>query len=490
MKQFTIQFQPYGRETVVDEDDSLLDAARLAGIPLQCSCGGEGTCGKCRLVVHKGRVRANPSAALPPEDAAQKVVLACQTRPLENLEVEVPPASRLEDAQAVADEGAVISYDAPHEMTAAEAEVPVAGSRPVVQSIADRGISPSDINAVSCAGNTTMIHLLLDVPPCAIRSEPFVAAVNSPPAVRAVGLGIDVYPDAPVLCMPGVSGFVGGDIVAGILAAGLDTCDELAAFVDVGTNGEIVIGSREWLVSCASSAGPAFEGSGIVSGVRAMPGAIQSVEIDPRSRDLSCRTIGDGRAIGLCGSGLVDLLAELFLSGLLDRTGRFNEDGDPRIRRSDYGPELVVAPADATANGHDIVFTEVDARNLIRSKGAIFTALAILVEKVGLDLSDIQTFFVAGGFGTYLNIRNAITIGLLPDLPEDRFRFVGNASLQGARRILLSIDELARAREVIDKMSYFELGADPEFMDRYVASLFLPHTDTMLFPNVVAQRDH
>ncbi len=289
-----------------------------------------------------------------------------------------------------------------------------------------------------------------------------------------------------MLCVPGVSGFVGGDIVAGILAVGMDQSEETVALIDIGTNGEIAIGNRDWMVSCASSAGPAFEGSGIVSGVRAIKGAIQSVEIHPQTHEVHWRTIGDEPPLGLCGSGLVDIMSELFLCGLLDRAGRFTSlDVHPRLSRgSDYGPEFLVVPAGESATGRPIVLTEVDVRNLIRSKGAIFTALMILMDKIGMSLSDIHRFHVAGGFGTYLHIRHAITIGLLPDLPVARFEFVGNTSLLGARRALLSVEALAEAHQIVQNMSYFELSADPDFMDRYVASLFLPHTDAALFPSV------
>ncbi len=634
-----IKFLPYDREAVVEDGATLLDAARLAGVPLRSACGGEGTCGKCRLIVRKGRVDAPRTALLSEEEIAQGYVLACQARPLDDeLVVEAPPEARLDDAQALGGEQTdrpdaglhdietVETEEAPpelaplvqrrevelapptlddtvgdlerlvHALNLSDAdsrsliglprlrELPAllrsgdwrasvcvsrAGGQPrivrvqpagskanfglavdigtttvvaqlvdlntgevlgakgvmnaqagygddvisriiqacefdrgkklheaVIRNIndlaaalcAEQGVDASDIHAAACAGNATMAHLLLGLSPCSIRLEPFVCATNSPPTVEARELGLRVWPEAPVVCLPSVSGFVGGDIVAGILATGLDQAEDLCVLIDIGTNGEIVVGNRDWMLSCSSSAGPAFEGSGIVSGVRAVRGAIQSVTIDPETCEPSYRTIGDAPPVGICGSGLVDLTAQLFLRGILDRSGRFQRVGeDARVRPgSDYGPEYVVVDAAQSATRNDIVFTEVDARNLIRSKGAILTALLMLVEKVGVPLSDVKRFFVAGGFGAYLHIRHAITIGLLPDLPEERFQFVGNTSLAGARRALLSVDEFARARRVVENMSYFELSADPDFMDRYVASLFLPHTDASLFPSVQA----
>ena len=343
----------------------------------------------------------------------------------------------------------------------------------------------SEVTGVVCAGNMTMTHLLLRVDPTHIRREPYVPTANFMPVIRAAEAGLKINPRGLLACLPGVSSYVGGDITAGVLASGIDEEDELSMLIDIGTNGEIVLGNKEWLVSCSSSAGPAFEGSGVHSGVRAREGAIQKTEIDA-DYEVSYSTIGGAKPIGICGSGYIDCLAELFKSGVIDRSGKFvSESPTPRLRKNREGDwEFVFAWAKESAIERDILITQADITNLIHSKGAIYTAAGILASKMNLRLEEVKKIYIGGGFGNYLNLEKSIWIGLLPDLPKERFHFIGNSSLTGAKFTLLSYEAMSKAREIARRMTYIELSVEPEFMEQYVASLFLPHTNVDIFPTV------
>ncbi len=290
------------------------------------------------------------------------------------------------------------------------------------------------------------------------------------------------------MTLPGTSGYVGGDITAGIIASGLVSEEETCVHIDLGTNGEVVIGNKDWMVSCASSAGPAFEGGGVRCGMRAAKGAIQKLRLEAPSGVIHVDTIGGEPARGICGSGLIDALAELLRAGFLDRSGKFTDRIPSSIlRERDGAREVVLVPADYAGVDHDIVLSEPDIQHVMRSKGAIFTALRVLTGKVGIRFEDISRLYVAGGFGNYLNLRNAMTIGLLPDLPEDRFLFIGNAALAGARILLLENGWKDELDAVMRRMTYIELSVENEFMNQYMASLFFPHTDGTLFPNVLRE---
>ena len=348
------------------------------------------------------------------------------------------------------------------------------------------GIRPGNIQRATVAGNTTMIHLFLAMNPEPIRLEPYIPTIVHPLPVLATDLGLNINPDAKVDCLPAVGSYVGADITAGVLITQMHRNEELSLFIDVGTNGEIVLGNSDWLITCACSAGPAFEGSGVHSGMRATEGAIEEVWVNGSTGEPTYRTIGNAPARGLCGSGIISLLAELFITGLLTRGGKFDNKVDtPRIRKGEHGMEYVVAWADETAKQTgDIVLTEVDIANLLRAKAAIYAGFSTLTRSVGIDLSDVQRVFIGGAFGKYLNIEKAIQIGLLPDMPHDRFNFLGNTSVQGACAALLSP---ALRREVIDiasMMTYLELSADNTFTDEFMSAMFLPHTHLELFPSV------
>ena len=352
--------------------------------------------------------------------------------------------------------------------------------------IVQNNVNLTDVNGVMCAGNTTMIHLLLRVEPRFIRVEPYVPTANFVPTIRASEAGIKINPRGLLACVPGVSTYVGGDVVAGVVASGMSEEEELTLLIDVGTNGEIVIGNKEWLISAAASAGPAFEGSGVSCGMRATSGAIQRVRLDDPEH-VVLETIGKAKPKGICGSGYIDALAELFLHKILEKDGKISRAlKSSRIRQTQTGMEFVLAFKDDTDIAEDIVITEEDIENIKRSKAAIYSASATLLKKLNLAFEDVKRFYIAGGVGTYLDIEKAVTIGLLPDLERSRFKFIGNSSLVGSREILLSYDAFQKAEEIARKMTYLELSVEPGYMDEYVKALFFPHTDLNRFASIKA----
>lgn len=358
----------------------------------------------------------------------------------------------------------------------------------LLRELAERnGIDLNEVYAMTVAGNTTMIHLFLALDPSHIRLEPYIPTVTFPLPVRASELGIHICPEASVDCLPGVGAYVGGDITAGVLSSRMFQTDKLTLFIDVGTNGEIVLGNSDWLLSCACSAGPAFEGAGVRSGMRATAGAIEEVWVNADTYEPTYRVIGDVRPRGICGSGMISLLAETFITGVMDKSGHLNRALDtPRIRVGEHGPEYVVAWAAETPNlGVDIVLTEVDISNLIRAKGAIYAGFSVLTRSVGIDLADVEEVLIGGAFGKYIDIEKAIQIGLMPDMPWERFRYLGNTSVLGAFTALLCRDMRRQVTEIARKMTYLELSADNRFMEQFTSALFLPHTDTSSFPSVM-----
>jgi len=349
--------------------------------------------------------------------------------------------------------------------------------------ISEKEIGVDQITAIVAAGNTTMSHLLLSLTPCSIRLAPYVPTANVFPQIRAAALGIDVNPNGIIETMPAVASYVGGDIVAGVIACGIADKPETNVLIDVGTNGEIVMGNNEWLVCCSASAGPAFEGGGIKNGMRAARGAIERVEIE--NGNVTYHTIGKAKPRGICGSGLIDCIYGFVRNGIINHEGKFNlSDRHKRIIEKDGEIQFIVAYSKDTESGKDLTITESGIGNVIRSKGAVFAAIKSLMDYVGVKFDEIGTFFVAGGFGTYLDIPKAIGIGLLPDLDPKKIQFVGNSSLMGARIALLSGHAIERSAKIASGMTNIELTAYQPFMDEYVAAMFLPHTDRRLFPSV------
>ncbi|MCD5401552.1 ASKHA domain-containing protein [candidate division NPL-UPA2 bacterium] len=640
MSECKVTFYPEGKSVTVERGDDLLHAAVAAGVYINSSCGGDGVCGRCRVIIKKGEVVSDPTGRLSDGERKKGYCLACRTTVKTDVEAEVPPESRLEEEQILTEE-AKVSRLAGLYSRAEEIEVipereetlfthsPLAtkmylelppptlqdnisdlerlyreirknGDIPLMQTglanvkklgrllresnwrvtvtlgkrngtveivfiepgdtsrknygvaidvgtttvvaqlvnlntrqvlgtkathntqasygediisriiyasekdglerlhhavidsinslisnlVQENNLSLNDIIAVMCAGNMTMTHLLLRVDPGYLRREPYVPTANFVPVIRAAETGIKTNPRGLLSCLPGVSSYVGGDITAGTLASGLSDSEEVSLLIDVGTNGEIVLGNKDWLVCCSSSAGPAFEGCGVKCGMRAVKGAIQRVEINSQY-EVKYRTIGGAKPRGICGSGFIDTLSELLKAGIIDRSGKMKRDlRTSRLREGEEGLEFILAWEKEAEGDHDIVITEADAANLIRSKGAVYAGAAVLVRSMGLRFEDLGQIYIAGGFGNYLNIEKAILIGLLPDIPRDKIHFIGNSSLRGARQAMLSYEALNKVKEIANKMTYFELSVDPIFMDEYTAALFLPHTDMELFPSV------
>lgn len=347
-------------------------------------------------------------------------------------------------------------------------------------------ISVDEISHITLAANTTMTHLFYGIDPRYIRLSPYTPTACSMPLARARDLGLEMPPHVFINCVSSVASYVGGDIVAGVLASGIYKDPRLTLFVDIGTNAEIVLGNEDWLACAACSAGPAFEGGGIRFGMRAVEGAIEDVRINPHTHEPMIITIEMSRPRGICGSGLINLLAALLESGLLQPNGRLRDDVEtPRIRTGENGREYVLVHARDTDMGQDIVLNEADIDNLMRAKAAMFAGYVTLLDNVGLTFQDIEQVILAGGFGSTINIENAIVIGLLPDLERSRFQFVGNGSLQGATLLALSRELLAEERRVATMMTNLDLSEVPGYMNNYVAALFLPHTQMEYFPTVV-----
>jgi len=639
MQKFKVTFFPDNKSILVEKDKTILSAAISAGVYINSVCGGDGVCGRCRIIVNKGQVSTQPNGIITAGERENNIYLACLTNIHSDLEVEIPESSRLnldnltpleleerlgslysevEDVQPVK----IKFKDAPFKYspfaTKLYLELPEPTLNdsisdlerlyralrrfeefPVIQTglfnirqlgellrdsdwkvsvtlgkrndtveivliesgdttgknfgfcfdigtttisgqlvdlnskkilgtkatynkqatfgsdvitrivyagqsdglkklheavcntmnqiirelVLENHIDLNDVNCIVCSGNTTMIHLLLSVDPAHIRKEPYVPTANFLPVLRAAEAGVNINPRGLLSCVPGVSSYVGGDTTAGVLSSGIYQKDELCILIDIGTNGEIVLGNKDFLVACAASAGPAFEGSGITSGMRASSGAIQKVSICKDDFGVTYSTIADKKPRGICGSGYIDLLAALLEAGVIDKSGKIKATGK-RIRQTETGKEFVVCFKEDSDAVVDIVISEADIQNLKRSKGAIYSATAILVKHLGLEFSAISQIFIAGGFGTCLDIEKAIKIGLLPDLERSNFIFIGNSSLAGARQILLSNQAMSMANMLASKITYFELSVDPGYMNEYSQALFFPHTDLTKFPSV------
>jgi uncharacterized 2Fe-2S/4Fe-4S cluster protein (DUF4445 family) len=610
-----VRFLPEGVEVEVGSGASVLEAANLAGVGIQSTCGGKGTCGKCRIAVKGNWVERDAGPAKKSPGRRRRAErLACQTVVTGDLEVTVPEGSRLRQGQILithrpfegeldpmvhsnivhlpkpgsadnladmervsrelaldagqlvmpieilrslperlrelnwkanvvriaADLGGGVVDIAGAGRTLIGAALDV-GTTTVVLSLFDlasgkelatasdynlqiragddvisriayaeeggleelRGLvlktisslmdkacrtspvetSPSEIDALSVAGNTTMIHLFLGIDPRHIRYEPYLPATNIPPVLTGNEVGLPINPHGPVLCVPGRAGFVGGDITADVIASGMRDRNELAMLIDVGTNGEVVLGDGEFLVSCSTSAGPAFEGGEVACGMRAMTGAIESVAIgDDMTAEIT--VIGNGKAAGVCGSGLIDLLAQMFVRGIVDRKGHFNESESAAVRARNGENEFVVAPSTKAKTRSAIVIREDDIANLIRTKAALYAGGSVLLRTLERRIDQVQRVYIAGGFGNYVDVENAILIGLLPDLPRDRFVFIGNGALAGASLALLSGKKRAEALRVYEEMTYIDLSGSQTFFDEFSSASFLPHTDLRLFPTV------
>jgi uncharacterized 2Fe-2S/4Fe-4S cluster protein (DUF4445 family) len=619
-----VAFSVLNKDIEVPHGAVLLEAARLAGVHLNASCNGKGSCGKCKLVVESGELDVPPTALLSDREKARGYVLACQSRVQGDVVVRIPeealerrlkiagmgqqatealkglvhtiePVLReiplelmpptLQDsvsdldrlnrglkqqgcdvacldvgikvlrqlAQAVRQnnwnvtasliqrkcayeildvragedkaaslgaaidvgtttivvylvdmqDGSVVAAASGHNQQAAcgddvinriicaEKDGVSKLSRMALTTINDligeaaasAGRDGMQIKNVVISGNTTMVHLLLKIEPRHIRREPYIPTVSEFPVLKAGEIGLKANPIAAVFVMPGPASYVGGDIVSGLLYAGFHRLEPLTLFIDVGTNGEIVLGNRDWLLTAACSAGPAFEGGGIRWGMRAEEGAIERVRIDPDTLAPRMDTVADAAPRGICGSGMIDLISELLKVGLIDRAGRFSTDiSHPRLLRLEDEPAYVLVFANDTPMGEDLVFTQSDLKSLLYSKAAVFAGFTILLGEAGLDFSMVSRMIISGGFGQYLNIEKAISIGMLPDIDRDKFSYLGNTSIVGAYMALLDGRYRSEAAEICNRMTYVDFSRHGRYMEEFTSALFLPHTNLALFP--------
>ena len=355
----------------------------------------------------------------------------------------------------------------------------------VARMCAAAGIRPDRIYRMALAGNTTMNHLLLGVYAEPVRTEPYIPTFFHCDDIRAASLGIGLHPEARLILAPNIGSYVGGDITAGAFASMLWNREEMALFIDLGTNGELVFGNNEFMMSCACSAGPAFEGGDISCGMRATDGAIDSMTIDPDTWEPAYTLIGDAeKPVGICGSGIIDTIAEMFKCGIINGKGKFNRE-HRRVRFDENGMgAYVIAFREETGGVRDVSINEVDIDNFIRAKGAIFSATMTMLNSMGMDPGMLEHVYVAGGIGSGINMKNAVTIGMLPDIDLDRFSYIGNSSLSGAYAMLTSDQSREKVDELARTMTYLELSTEPGYMDAFVAACFLPHTDANLFPSV------
>ena len=624
----TVVFTPLGKSVSVEAGSNLLEVAADAGIVINSVCGGDGICGRCKMIVKEGDVSGETTLLLTRDEIQQGVVLACQSTVESDLQVEIPDETiagervvvdeeaqrfrairpgitrrqfaksplvtrahitleeptlenNLADCQrmqravakatgissmqtglkilqrlpqllrendfsitatigmrrdvaevmdieggdtagrnyvAVVDTGTstIVAHlvDAV-QMTTLDAEAcfnsqSVYGREVTARIMAaeKRGIKRlqepliEDINrlistlatrnhvalkyitAVVCAGNTTMMHFLLGLPADHIRRRPYIAASVEPPPLRAAEVGVKINPRGLLFSVPGISSWVGGDVTAGILATGLHEEDEMAMLIDVGTNGEIILGNKDWLMACSASTGPALEGASVECGMMAEKGAIEKVYVE--DGQIRCAVIGNTSPRGICGSGIIDLVAVLLNRGIIDRAGKFIENSDAAVSFDGGQGRFVLERTRGSSRKGEIYLTQGDIDNIIVAKAAIFAATKIMLERLNFQFTDIKRIYLAGGFGSYIDRRNAICIGLLPDMPIASIQYVGNTSIWGAKLAALSCEAYDTLREISRKTTYYDLLGSPDYVEQFKQAMFLPHTDIGLFPSSIA----
>jgi len=350
----------------------------------------------------------------------------------------------------------------------------------LIEQLADANkVKLKDISAVVCSGNTAMGHFLLGLCTRNIRRNPYVATTVSPPPLRAVEVGLNINPRGLLYSLPAISGWVGSDITAGILSTRMNESEELSLLLDIGTNGEIVIGNREWLVSASASAGPALEGASVDCGMRAEAGAVEKIYVEDAS--VRYQTIDGKRPKGICGSGIIDAVAVLLDQGYINRSGVFLEEDKPRVEMVDGLKRYIIADGKETGSGHPVYISESDIENVITAKAAIFAAMKILLHRLDLTFEDVERFCIAGAFGSYINIEHAVAIGLIPDIERSRFEFVGNTSIKGAKIVAFYKEALYKIEKIREDTTYYDLMGANDYVEEFQKAMFLPHTDIELF---------
>ncbi len=350
----------------------------------------------------------------------------------------------------------------------------------------EQEVRPEQIANVALAGNTAMLHLFLGVPPRWMIREPYIPGVNVPDLLRTGEIGLRSGEQARLFCFPNSGSYFGGDLFAGIISSGMHCKEEISILVDVGTNAEVVLGNKDFLIACAGAAGPALEGGVSKIGRQAGPGIIDQVRFDNERGGFQVHAIADLQPTGICGSGVIDLASELFQAGLLDIRGKFVPDAAPELFKSSDGvPHLVLVPSEDSGTGEDLLIGQPEIDSLIRSKAAMYTILETITSSVGIGFDDLSTFYVAGTFGNFINPVSAIGIGMLPDIPLERFQPLGNSSLKGAIKVLQEPTAIDDVKSVQQRVTYLELNVNQEFMNKFSAAKFLPHTERSRFPSVV-----
>lgn len=536
-----IRFLPEGVSAHVSTGDTILAHAMRAGVSILSPCGGEGRCGKCRVVVTGNVLGGDDPGILTPEERGRGMRLACRCVPAGgDIGVTVLPESRparlsayIEGKKTAEDgpflpmhvvprmgnplgvaldagtstlAGALIDLRNGTVLARAAADNPqmacgedlisrivfeeenddglailrrllLAGIESVISDLVSSSSVAGEIVEIIAAGNTVISHIMHGISPAPVRRPPHRPPLREYPVKTGKDLGIASAPSARFRIFPSIGGFVGGDIVAGILASGMHREESVSLLYDVGTNGEVALGNREFRIACSSSAGPAFEGGEVACGMRAYPGAIDSVRIDPAHFTAECTVIGGGRPAGVCGSGILDLCAELFRVGLIDRAGRFVHRAGACFRETGRGKAFIVARADQSATGSDIAFTASDLKSVIRTKAALCAAADALLGAVGFSRENVARVYIAGGFGNFLDLRSALTLGVFPPFPLEKFVLLGNASLAGAIGAIRSRIRWEEACALCASADYHDLSSDRGFMDLYQRALFIPHTD-------------
>ena len=630
MKNCTVRFYPQHITVEVPEGTTLLEAAARGQISLNNLCGGDGICGRCKMVVKEGEVKGELSPKLTREEVQAGVVLSCMTKVLGDLIVEIPeetwakeklisdedaarfrdlkrgisqrrgydprplvskiyleleepnlannaadhqrlcdairkhvPSSSMQmglkiikslpsilrnnkyritatvglrrevaeimdveggdkrehnyivivdmgtttivahlvnpetrdtlDGKACFNSQGVYGREVTGRMMMAERKGVEELQRLIVEDINslverlanDLDVHLKDITAVVCAGNTAMGHFLLGLPPDNIRRSPYIPASIAPPPLRAAEVGIKINPRGLLYSLPGISGWVGSDLTAGILATGMHLKDELSLLVDIGTNGEIIIGNKDWLISCSASAGPALEGASVSCGMRAEGGAVEKVYA--KDGVVCCDTIGDHDAVGICGSGIIDLISVLLEEEIIDRSGKIIKDIPGKVRDVDGIKRFIISEKRDQADVYDVYITEMDIENIITAKAAIFSAIKILLQRLELQFPQIDRFYLAGAFGNYLNVKNAINIGLIPYIREEKISFVGNTSIEGAKITAYYQDAFFEIDRIREMTTYYDLMGAEDYVEEFQKALFLPHTDIELFQGEIVQ---
>jgi len=624
MVDYTITFQPHNKAVKVRKGTTLLEAALKANITINNICGGDGICGRCKMIIKKGKIPEEIAGNLTRDEITKGYVLACLTKVSNDLIVEIPPetmakerivddedAERFKgldkfkpekkqfkpsplvskvylnlaspslennsadqqrvceavrkqtgfcstqmglkiirllpdilrennykvtatigfrrdiaeimniepgntknknyiniidmgtttvvahlvdmntcktiDAKACFNSQAIYGREVTGRIISAEKKgvselqnLLISDINGLIRGLAkDNKINLKDITAVVCAGNTVMSHFLLGLPARNIRRSPYIATSVEPPPLRAAEVGIQINPRGLLYALPGISSWVGSDVTAGILATEIHESDELSILIDIGTNGEIVVGNKEWLVTCSASAGPAIEGSNVDCGIRAETGAIEKVYV--KNKRIQYKTIGFVPPKGICGSGIIDLLSVLLSEGIINRSGRFIENTSDRVVNLNGQKMFILVEKNKSQSGNPVYITESDIENIITAKAAIFAAIRILIRRLSLDFDDIKHLYIAGAFGNYIDIPNAISIGLLPNLAKDKFVFVGNTSIKGAKLVACYSDAFYKINKIRENTTYYDLMGADDYIEEFQKALFLPHTDIEQF---------